>query len=56
MRFTEISRACEHLIAGWTKSGAPEYYVMAAGIVTMYGRPFTNNARHWNDKLQFGAH
>ena len=43
--FTEISRACEHLIAAGSKSSDPEYYVMAAGIVTMYGRPFTNNAR-----------
>jgi len=43
--FTAISEACEHLIAAGTESSAPEYYAMAVGIVTIYGRPFTNNAR-----------
>jgi len=42
---TEISKACEYLIAAGTPSTAPEYYAMAAGIVTMYGRPFTDNSR-----------
>jgi TPR repeat protein len=43
--FSEISRSCEHLITAGTESTAPEYDIMAAGIVTIYGRPFTNNAR-----------
>jgi hypothetical protein len=38
--FSEISRSCEHLITAGTESTAPEYYIMAAGIVTIYGRPF----------------
>jgi hypothetical protein len=42
--FTEISRACEHLIAAGTHSEAPEYYAMIAGIVTLYGRPFGKSA------------
>jgi hypothetical protein len=43
--FTEISRACEYLIAARTPSVAPAYYAVATGIVTLYGRPFANNAR-----------
>jgi hypothetical protein len=43
--FTEISRVCEHLMAAGISSISPEYYAMAVGIVTMYGRPFINNAR-----------
>jgi hypothetical protein len=43
--FSEISKTCEHLIAAGTQSAAPRYYVMAAGIVTLYGRPFTDNDR-----------
>jgi hypothetical protein len=43
--FTEISRVCEHLMAAGISPISPEYYAMAVGIVTMYGRPFTNNAR-----------
>jgi hypothetical protein len=43
--FSEISKTCEHLIAGGFQSLAPGYYAMAAGIVTLYGRPFTNNSR-----------
>jgi hypothetical protein len=43
--FLEISRTCEHLIAGGFQSLAPGYYAMAAGIVTLYARPFTNNSR-----------
>ncbi len=43
--FTEISKTCEHLIAGGFQSLAPGYYAMAAGIVTSYARPFTNNSR-----------
>ena len=36
---------CEHLITAGTSSKAPEYYVMAAAIVTLYGRPFSDNKR-----------
>jgi hypothetical protein len=43
--FTEVSKTCEHIIATGLKSDEPGYYAMAAGIVTLYGRPFTNNAR-----------
>jgi hypothetical protein len=43
--FTEISKVCEHLITAGTSSTAPEYYVIAAGIVTLYGRPLTDNKR-----------
>jgi hypothetical protein len=43
--FLEISKTCEYLIAGGFQSLAPGYYAMAAGIVTLYGRPFTNNSR-----------
>ena len=43
--FSEISKTCEHLLAGGFQSSAPGYYAMAAGIVTLYGRPFTNNSR-----------
>jgi hypothetical protein len=44
--FTEISRACEYLIAARIPSMAPEYYAMATGIVTLYGRPFA-----WRPRL-----
>ena len=40
-----ISKVCEHLITAGTSSKAPEYYVMAAAIVTLYGRPFSDNKR-----------
>ena len=43
--FSEISKTCEYLISGGFRSSAPGYYAMAAGIVTLYGRPFTNNSR-----------
>jgi len=43
--FSEISKTCEHLIAGGFQSLAPGYYAMAAGIVTLYTRPFTNSNR-----------
>jgi hypothetical protein len=43
--FSEISKTCGHLIAGEFQSVAPGYYAMAAGIVTLYARPFTNNSR-----------
>jgi hypothetical protein len=43
--FTEVSKVWEHLIAAGTPSTMPEYYTMVVGIVTMYGRPFTDNAR-----------
>jgi hypothetical protein len=43
--FTEVSKTCDHMIATGLKSEEPGYYAMAAGIVTLYGRPFTNNAR-----------
>ncbi len=42
--FTEISKACEQLITAGTQSIDPVYYVIAAGIVTTYARPFTDNA------------
>jgi hypothetical protein len=41
--FFEISKTCEHMMAVEIKSLSPGYYVMAAGIVTLYGRPFTEN-------------
>jgi hypothetical protein len=41
--FFEITQTCEHMIAVGMKSLSPGYYVMAAGIVTLYGRPFTEN-------------
>jgi hypothetical protein len=41
--FFEISKTCEHMMAVGIKSLSPGYYVMAAGIVTLYGRPFTEN-------------
>ena len=41
--FFEISKTCEHMMGVGMKSLSPGYYVMAAGIVTLYGRPFTNN-------------
>jgi hypothetical protein len=43
--FTEIAKVCEYLITARTLSTTPEYFAMAVGIVTLYGRPFTNNAR-----------
>ena len=43
--FTEVSKTCEHMIATGLESGEPGYYAMAVGIVTLYGRPFTKNAR-----------
>jgi hypothetical protein len=41
--FLEISKTCEHLIAGAFQSVAPGYYAMAAGIVTLYARPFAES-------------
>jgi hypothetical protein len=41
--FLEISKTCEHLIAGGFQSVAPSYYAMAAGIVTLYARPFAES-------------
>src|SRR5258708_16214015 len=41
--FTEISKACEQLITAGTQSIDPVYYVIAAGIVTTYLQPFTDN-------------
>jgi len=43
--FTEVSKTSQHMIATGLESGEPGYYAMAAGIVTLYGRPFTKNAR-----------
>jgi hypothetical protein len=42
--FTEASKTCEHMIATGLTAEEPGYYAMAVGIVTLYGRPFTNNA------------
>lgn len=42
--FTERSKTCEQLITAGTQSAAPGYYIIAAGIVTTYARPFTDNA------------
>ncbi len=41
--FSEVSKTCEHMMAVGMQSLSPGYYVMAAGIVTLYGRPFTDN-------------
>jgi hypothetical protein len=41
--FLEISKSCEHLIASGFQSVAPGYYAMAAGIVTLYARPFAES-------------
>jgi hypothetical protein len=41
--FFEISKTSDHMMAVNMQSLSPGYYVMAAGIVTLYGRPFTDN-------------
>jgi hypothetical protein len=41
--FFEISKTCEHMMTVGMQSLSPGYYVMTAGIVTLYGRPFTDN-------------
>jgi hypothetical protein len=43
--FTEVSKACEDIIARELKSDDPLYHVMTIGIVTLYCRPFTKSAR-----------
>jgi hypothetical protein len=41
--FLEIQETCKHLIENKTEAWAPGYYAMAAGIATLYCRPFTDN-------------
>jgi len=43
--FTEVSKACEDILARELKSEDPLYHVMTIGIVTLYCRPFTKSAR-----------
>ena len=43
--FTEIKKSCKYAIDHKVGSADPGYYAIAVGIVTLYGRPFTDNAK-----------
>jgi hypothetical protein len=43
--FGEVKRSCDYAITQKLRSADPGYYSIAVGIVSLYGRPFTNNDR-----------
>jgi hypothetical protein len=43
--FTEVGKSCKFAIGEKLKSADPGYYAIAVGIVTLYARPFTDNAK-----------
>jgi hypothetical protein len=42
--FSEVKKSCEYAMDQKLESADPGYHSMAVGIVTLYSRPFTNNA------------
>lgn len=43
--FGEVKKSCDYAIDQELGSADPGYYSIAVGIVTLYSRPFTNNAK-----------